>query len=205
MKLNQLKQQVKQCLDEISNEDSEFEELNNNDDNLMRIDDKEIINQKFIIDKKPSNMFNNSINELYKKTTSFNQSQISNNLNQSNFDQSNLNTTTKSIINESTSNITDQLKLSTTKKLTIKKRQLDDDEDNKIDKVLNKQLRMKNKYIKDARFNFNDFAGLDDKINELKRFVIHFKMKESFFLKDYKSLLIHGPTGVGKVNNLIFI
>ena len=193
MKLNVLKIQIRQCLDEIGDEDSELE-CNANDDIEMRTDE----NAKFVIDKKPSNMFNNSINELYKRS-----------LNQStNLDNQTLDTTNEinqSLIdasfNQSASNqldkSMDKSKLIKSKK-SIKKRSLDEESEHKIDKLLNKQLKIKNKYVKEAKLNFNDFAGIDEKIIELKRFVNHFKVKESFYPKDYKCLLIHGPSGVGK-------
>lgn len=198
-KLNILKIQIRQCLDEIGDEDSELDESRAHDVEMRSGDQEEI---RLVIEKKPSNMFNNSINELYKRTSSMNQSSnrtldANDSTNQSvNYSINNDTSINDTSINQlaSDSKATRLIKA----KKSIKKRAYDEDDEQKIDKVLNKQLKMKNKYVKEPKFDFADFAGIDDKIIELKRFVNHFRTKESFYPKDYKSLLIHGPSGVGK-------
>ena len=224
-KLNILKVQIRQCLDEIGDEDSDLE-LNNNAEFEMKASNGE--EPKFFIDKKPSNMFNNSINELYKRTSALNQSSNATNttpdainlstnqttnqtnnqsmnitLNNSKFinntidSSANLLNADDSTFNRSTSEQSGAKRL-VKGKLSTKKRSLEEEGEQKVDKLLLKQLKMKNKYVKEPKVNFSDFAGIDDKIAELKRFVNHFKTKQSFYPKDYRSLLVHGPSGVGK-------
>lgn len=217
-KLNILKVQIRQCLDEISDEDSDLE-LNNNSDFEMKADNGE--EAKFFVDKKPSNMFNNSINELYKRTASLNQSSnaahdahstsqntnqsMNNTLNNSKFintidNSANIVNVGDFTFNQSSSEQSGAKTRLAKGKLSTKKRSLDEEGEQKVDKLLLKQLKMKNKYVKEPKLNFSDFAGIDDKICELKRFVNHFKTKESFYPKDYRSLLVHGPSGVGKTS-----
>lgn len=207
-KLNILKLQIRQCLDEIGDEDSD-RELNNNTDFEMKADNEEA---RFFVDKKPSNMFNNSINELYKRHSSLNQSSnqsdaivlntnhsMNNSMNPNNSKTVNILDVSANLAGDSVQSVNDSSKSRLTKsKLSAKKRSLDEENEQKVDRLLSKQLKMKNKYVKEPKVNFSDFAGIDEKICELKRFVNHFKTKESFYPKDYRSLLVHGPSGVGK-------
>jgi len=83
------------------------------------------------------------------------------------------------------------------------KDKLENDSQKEIDKALKKRIRLKEKYLLEAKATFDDFGGLDEIIEELKLF-LNFESIESN-IKDIanvanfrKRLLIQGVAGVGK-------
>lgn len=150
-----------------------------------------------------------NLNEIYMRASDFNQQNSTNSTNKPTLNGSanptklNQNDTLNSSMINNSANISNISLNDTTKSKKIKKRSLNDQEENEeqqIDRLLNKRLKAKNKYIKEAKLKFSDFVGIDDEIKELKKFVNHFQVQESFYSKDHKCILIHGPSGVGKTS-----
>ncbi|KAF7492657.1 Nuclear valosin-containing protein-like, partial [Sarcoptes scabiei] len=76
-----------------------------------------------------------------------------------------------------------------------------DKQDKNIEATLQKHIKSRNKYLVDPKVSFDDFGGIDDVIEEIKRLMFHIKNADLYRrlgIESPKGFLLHGPPGVGK-------
>lgn len=70
-----------------------------------------------------------------------------------------------------------------------------------IDSSLDKQVKLREKFLIEPKVSFDDFGGINDVIVELKRLLFHIKNSDLYRqlgVESPRGFLLHGPPGVGK-------
>ena len=197
-----LKNQIEACLREIE-EDSGAEtnevdgELNGQSSAPMDVSGNESA-AGYFIDKQPTSLMNNSLSSIYK------------NINRERASPEKTSVSTPTTIREQTTSSTPvrttNLMESEKKRRKLNKKgttmtegQIESEAQEQIDKLLEKQQKTRAKYVVESKCTFDDFGGVDDKINELKEAFNHFQHPNIRLCDEYyRCVVVQGPPGVGK-------
>ena len=169
-----LKRSVQKCIDTIVN-DFDLEDVSDNDDFL---DDE----QPQPIQSDNTNHVNNTLNQLY------------NNGGAKNCDE------------KKRTNVNVQPALALTPisstSLSIKRsRTMEERIERDIEATLVKQAALRHKYLVEPKVRFEDFGGLDDVVDDIRRLVFHIHNHDLYLklgVDAPRGFLLHGPPGVGK-------
>ena len=73
--------------------------------------------------------------------------------------------------------------------------------DRNIDALLTKQISLKEKYLCEPKLTFEDFGGISNVIEEIKKLMFHLRhpvLYTTIGVEPPRGFLLHGPPGVGK-------
>lgn len=82
-----------------------------------------------------------------------------------------------------------------------KSRNTDTDTESKINTVLLKQIKAREKYLLKPKATFDDFGGVDQLVVDLKKLFFHIRNSQLYLelgVEPPRGILLHGPPGVGK-------